>query len=199
MLPSPDGSLVPIHYTLARSSRRSYSIEISAEGVITMRVPNRTSEKAINDILMERASWILIHEKKQKDKAKKRQEEKPKLSEEERERTRKLAAERIKPILQERIAYYEPMLPKTHRPLRTVTIRAQKTRWGSCSAKGGLNFNVKLYFAPPEALDYVVVHELCHLCEMNHGPRFWALVAQIMPDYQVWRKWLRDNGSSLEL
>ena len=78
-----------------------------------------------------------------------------------------------------------------------ITIRSQKTRWGSCSSKGNLNFNCLLLLAPPEVLDYVVVHELCHRKEMNHSPRFWAEVARVMPDYKVRRKWLKDNGNGL--
>lgn len=78
-----------------------------------------------------------------------------------------------------------------------VTIREQKTRWGSCSSKNNLNFNWKLIMAPPDALDYVVVHELCHLYEFNHSPRFWALVTKFKPDYKAWVQWLKQNGKCL--
>lgn len=78
-----------------------------------------------------------------------------------------------------------------------ISIKEQKSLWGSCSAKGNLNFNWKLVLAPPEVLDYVVVHELCHLKEMNHSPAFWELVEQIIPDYKEKRKWLKDNGGML--
>ena len=78
-----------------------------------------------------------------------------------------------------------------------ITIRNQRTRWGSCSAKGNLNFNCLLMKAPPEVLDYVVVHELCHRLEMNHSPRFWAQVERVLPDYKVSRKWLREHGNEL--
>ncbi len=74
-----------------------------------------------------------------------------------------------------------------------VTIREQRTRWGSCSGKGNLNFNWKLIMAPPEALRYVVIHELCHRREMNHSPDFWALLEKHMPDYAIWRKFLADG------
>ena len=62
-----------------------------------------------------------------------------------------------------------------------------------------LSFNWKLMLAPPKVLDYVVVHEICHLREMNHSPRFWALVESLMPDYKQQRKWLKENGHTLEL
>ena len=76
-----------------------------------------------------------------------------------------------------------------------VAIRDQRSRWGSCSAKGNLNFNWKLIMAPPEALTYVVIHELCHRIEFNHSPRFWALVQAQMPEYEAWKKWLKQHGS----
>lgn len=78
-----------------------------------------------------------------------------------------------------------------------VAVRDQKTRWGSCSQKHNLNFNWKLIMAPPEALDYVVIHELCHLIEFNHSPRFWNLVKAQMPEYEAWKKWLKQHGSEL--
>ncbi len=77
----------------------------------------------------------------------------------------------------------------------TVTVREQKTRWGSCSAKGNLNFNWKLALMPEEILDYLVVHELAHRVEMNHSPAFWAVVAEEIPDYKTRREWLRQNGA----
>ena len=80
-----------------------------------------------------------------------------------------------------------------------IAIRDQKSRWGSCSRKGNLNFNWKLIMAPPPALDYVVIHELCHLHEFNHSPRFWQLVAAQMPEYESWKKWLKQHGPELTL
>jgi predicted metal-dependent hydrolase len=75
-----------------------------------------------------------------------------------------------------------------------VTVKDQKSKWGSCSTKGNLNFNWKLIFGPKEVLDYVVIHEVCHLKEMNHSDRFWSLVAQQCPDYKAKRKFLKLNG-----
>lgn len=72
-----------------------------------------------------------------------------------------------------------------------VAIRDQRSRWGSCSKMRNLNFNYRLVFLPPHLVDYVIVHELCHLEEFNHGPSFWALVARVVPEHQVCRRELR--------
>lgn len=98
--------------------------------------------------------------------------------------------------IRERLNYY---VPRIGRAPGRVAIREQKSRWGSCSSKGNLNFNWKLIMAPPQALDYVVIHELCHLYEFNHSPRFWALVGGQMPDYEVWKKWLKAHTEDLYL
>ena len=87
---------------------------------------------------------------------------------------------------------------QTHgRFYRNITIREQKTRWGSCSSEKNLNFNWKLILAPPEVLDYVVVHELCHLKEMNHSKAFWDEVGKVMPEYETYKLWLKENGWKL--
>ena len=78
-----------------------------------------------------------------------------------------------------------------------LAVRSQRSKWGSCSGKGNLNFNCLLLLAPDEVLDYVVVHELCHRREMNHSPRFWAEVERVLPDFKNARRWLKQNGASL--
>lgn len=80
-----------------------------------------------------------------------------------------------------------------------ITIKGQSTRWGSCSSQRNLNFNWRLMFAPPGAVDYVIIHELCHLQELNHSRRFWSLVGRLCPDYKHWVKWFKTNGDRLRL
>jgi predicted metal-dependent hydrolase len=80
-----------------------------------------------------------------------------------------------------------------------LTIRSQKTRWGSCSRSGAMSFNWRLMLAPEPVLEYVIWHEVCHLRVMDHSPRFWSLVATHCPGYQEQRRWLRRQGSTLVL
>ena len=80
-----------------------------------------------------------------------------------------------------------------------LTIRNQRTRWGSCSSTGAMSFNWRLLLAPEDVLDYVVWHEACHLVHMDHSPRFWGLVARHVPDYEAPRRWLRRHGGTLVL
>ena len=95
---------------------------------------------------------------------------------------------------EERVAYYHPLTGGTY---SSITIRDQKSRWGSCSSRGTLSFNYRLIFAPPIILDYVVVHELCHLTFMDHSKNFWNKVASVMPDYKNHRQWLKDHVQEL--
>jgi hypothetical protein len=83
------------------------------------------------------------------------------------------------------------------RGYRRLSLRDTRSRWGSCSSQGALMYSWRLIMAPPEVLSYVAAHEVAHLVEMNHGPQFWQIVADIFPDYQDCRKWLRDNGEQL--
>lgn len=79
-------------------------------------------------------------------------------------------------------------------PVNKITIRNQKTRWGSCSRKGNLNFTYKIALLPEKLVDYIIVHEICHLGEFNHSQNFWDLVAKTIPDYLDLRKQLHEKG-----
>ncbi|MBX6353099.1 MAG: M48 family metallopeptidase [Thermoflavifilum sp.] len=97
-------------------------------------------------------------------------------------------------LLRNRVADWAKRLQMNYGQVR---IKDQRTRWGSCSNRGNLNFNWRLVMAPEFVLDYVVVHELCHLREWNHSPRFWSLVEQAFPAYRTARQWLREEGGPL--
>ena len=103
-------------------------------------------------------------------------------------------AEKAVRVIPERVRYYAPIIGVDY---GRITIRSQKTRWGSCSSKGNLNFNCLLMLTPLEVIDSVVVHELCHRKYMNHSKDFYAEVERVFPDYQKWNKWLKENGLSL--
>ncbi|HWP96706.1 MAG TPA: SprT family zinc-dependent metalloprotease [Syntrophomonadaceae bacterium] len=99
-------------------------------------------------------------------------------------------------VITERVEYYLPIIGKA--PNRIV-IKEQKKRWGSCSSRGNLNFNWKTIMAPQSVVDYVVVHEMCHMVYLNHSREFWGQVEQILPDYRQQKSWLDHFGLSLSL
>lgn len=104
--------------------------------------------------------------------------------------------EQAREILSEKTEYFQRFIGK---PIGDIRIKEQKSRWGSCSGKGNLNFNWKIMMAPDEIIDYLVVHELCHLLHMNHSKEFWSSVEAILPDYKVRERWLKKNGTLLTL
>jgi hypothetical protein len=114
----------------------------------------------------------------------------PKFTTEELKALKKAAAEKIP----ERVKFFAPIVGADY---GKITIRSQRTRWGSCSARGDLSFNCLLMLCPGDVLDYVVVHELCHRKQMNHSAAFWSEVERVLPDYKSRRKWLKDNGGGL--
>lgn len=178
-----------IEYHLIRSDRRSIGIEVDREGKVTVRAPYSCEKKRIDRFLLEKENWIRQKVKLQKENAMKRQE-KREMSEAEKKYYRNLARE----VLGARTGYYARKMGVTY---GRISIREQKTRWGSCSSAGNLNFNWKLVLMPPELLDYVVVHELAHRKEMNHSPRFWAIVEKELPDYCNRREKLKILGRQL--
>ena len=173
-----------IEYHLIRSDRRSIGIEVDREGKVMVRAPYSCEKKRIDRFLLEKENWIRQKVKLQKENAMKRQE-KREMPEAEKKYYRNLARE----VLGARTGYYARKMGVTY---GRISIREQKTRWGSCSGKGNLNFNWKLSLVPDEILDYVVVHELAHRKEMNHSNAFWNVVEKYMPDYKERRKKLRE-------
>lgn len=177
-----------IPYTIKRSRRRTIGIEVTADGVL-VRAPQRASTGEIQRAVTSAEGWI-------KERMKRLEGEQQRavraglLSEED---IARLTA-RAKEYIPGRVAHYAPLIGVE--PGR-ITIRKQKTKWGSCSSKGNLNFNCLLMLAPPEVIDAIVVHELCHLKQMNHSKKFYDEVLRVFPEYRKWNKWLRDNGGVL--
>ena len=154
-----------------------------------MRVPRGTQQSEIDRLLREKRKWIETHLARNQQRMAENAAV-PKMSYEE---LRALGEEALR-VIPERVKHYAPLIGV--RP-RGITIRNQKTRWGSCSAKGNLNFNCLLMLTPPEVLDSVVVHELCHLKEMNHSERFYREVYRVFPDYDRCDAWLKEHGAAL--
>lgn len=177
--------------TVIRSNRKTVAIQVNSDLSVTVRAPRSVSEKDIEEILKKKEAWISKHIEKIKE-TKERFEAEPteKLT---REKVIALAEEALK-VIPARVEYFARVIGVTY---GKITIRNQKTRWGSCSSKGNLNFNCLLMLAPPEVLDYVVVHELCHRKQMNHSKAFWSEVEKVLPDYKEARKWLKEEGSQM--
>ncbi len=186
--------LYELPYTLIRSDRRSCSIGIDAEGAITVRVPLHISEQEISRLLIEKRLWII----RKYLETEKRRTERPvsDLTDAQRAALTRRYIAAAKEYFPKRVEHY---IQLTGGSYERISIRDQKTRWGSCSGRGTLSFNWRLMLAPPAILDYVVVHELCHLTYMNHSAAFWEKVASVCPDYRAARKWLKEHGHELVL
>ena len=175
-------------YTIIRSRRKTISLQMRPEG-LTVRAPYGATRAQIEEVIRRHAGWI----EKQRDRL---AETERKLAAAEPltpEALHALAEEALR-VIPARVAHYAPLVGVSY---GRITIRNQRTRWGSCSAAGNLNFNCLLLLAPPEVLDSVVVHELCHRLEPNHSPRFYAQVLRVFPDYWACDKWLKENGPAL--
>ena len=168
-----------------RSKRKTMSLEVRRDGTVLVRAPMKTAAASIRTFVEKNTAWI--EKQRQKLAAAPKTEA---LSEQELASLRRSA----KQWIPQRAAYFAPIVGVSY---GDITIRCQKTKWGSCSSKGNLNFNLLLMLAPPEIVDYVVVHELCHRLEMNHSPRFWANVRRVLPDYERSRRYLREHGAAL--
>ena len=175
-------------YTIIRSVRRSIALELRPEGLL-VRAPYGVPRAQIERFVRGKADWI-ARRRAQLEAAQRRMASAEKLSDEE----LRALARQSKQLIPRRVAYYAPLVGVSY---GRITIRHQRTRWGSCSSAGNLNFNCLLMLAPPEVLDSVVVHELCHRKEPNHSKRFYAEVLRVFPDYRRCEKWLKDNGAAL--
>lgn len=170
------------------SSRKSVSIEVRSDLTVCLRIPIWMKRQEAEAILQKKQNWIKTHLEEMEARHGDR-EAAPALS----DRKIKELTEEAKKVIPLRVAYFAEKMSVTY---GRITIRNQKTRWGSCSSKGNLNFNCQLMLMPDEVIDYVVVHELCHRVHMNHSGEFWKLVKQVMPDYEERRRLLREYAKT---
>lgn len=172
-----------------RSKRKSAAIKITADMQIVVFVPLYVSDNEIEKMVILKSKWIDEHMLK----VQSRIDERSKLEKITFEQVKELADQAVE-YIPKRVKYYAE---KENFVYNKITIKNLVSRWGSCSTKGNLNFNCLLMLTPDYVIDYIVVHELCHLREMNHSEKFWAEVEKIMPDYQRAELWLKQNGGNL--
>lgn len=172
-----------------RSKRKTIAIQVNSDLTVTVRAPRHTAKGEIDRILQEKESWI----RKSMEKIREKEElyEAANIEPLTNEDIRKLADQALQ-YIPGRVKIFSKLMGVSY---GRITIRNQKTRWGSCSGKGNLNFNCLLMLAPPEVIDYVVVHELCHRKEMNHSKAFWEEVEKILPEYRLYVQWLKKEGT----
>ena len=177
--------MTDIPYRIIRSGRTTVSLEITHDGSVLVRCPMQVPVAALDRFVEQKRPWIQKHRA-----ARAGIPQRPPLTMAEIH----ALADRAMADIPRRVEHFAPLVGVT---FGSITIRNQRSRWGSCSSKGNLNFNCLLMLCPSPVVDYVVVHELCHRLEMNHSPRFWALVEQILPDYRQQKQWLKQNGPAL--
>ena len=174
---------------VVRTQRTTCAIGVDRDGNVTFRGPLGIPDAEVRRILEGKKDWIVRKAEEAKRRAAAAGRETPLDG----AGLRRLGEEALKDLPPRTAAWARRIGVGYGR----ITIRCQKTRWGSCSQGGNLNFNCLLMLCPEEIRDYVVVHELCHRLEMNHSARFWAHVGRMMPDYREARAWLKENGSAL--
>ena len=174
-----------IKVIIIRSNRKTLSIELEPNEIIA-RAPMRMKEKDIYKFIESKQTWIDKHLIKLNERQKNLDDLKPYTQEEIKQFTAKAKLDILK-----RVEKYAKIIGVTY---NKITIRCQHTRWGSCSSKGNLNFNCILVLLPDEIIDSIVVHELCHLKQMNHSARFYAEIDKVFPNYKQCHLWLKQNG-----
>jgi predicted metal-dependent hydrolase len=179
-----------LEYELVRSKRKTLALYVRRDGRIEVRAPLRTSRTYIDDFVLKKQDWI--DNTRNKLQARQTAKKVIRITAKEEARYKKQA----KACLEMKCGHFSQIMGL--RP-GEVKINSAKTRWGSCNRKGGINFTYRLLFIPEELMDYVVVHELAHLKEMNHSSRFWSVVEQTMPDYKARRKRLREYEHLVEV
>ena len=171
--------------TILRSKRKTLSLELKDDGLL-VRAPKRMSNMEIQDFILSKNDWIEKHQKIIEERRELLKQYPPYTEDDLKE-----FAKKAKEIIPAKVKYYAEIVGVCY---GRITIRCQKTLWGSCSSKGNLNFNCLLMELPDEIIDSVVVHELCHRKHMNHSKAFYDEVESVFPEYKKCRKWLKENG-----
>lgn len=177
-----------MEYQVIRSGRKTLALQVK-NGQLIVRAPLKTRDADIKKFVLNNTVWIEKQLKKAELRAERTAGVTPLTPEE-----LKALAQRAAQVIPERVSHYAAIMGVKY---NRITTRAQRTRWGSCSSKGNLNFNCLLMLSPTEVIDSVVVHELCHLKQMNHSPRFYELLLSVFPEYYKWHDWLKQNGDVL--
>lgn len=180
-----------IEIEIIKSNRKTIAIEVRPDLRVIVRAPKRASNREIMKFVEQKQDWIAKHLAQMQIRYEETRRRKEKQFTDDDIRKMKDEAKKVIP---DRVKYYADIMGVT---FGKITIKNQKTRWGSCSSKGNLNFNCLLMLTPDKVRDYVVIHELCHLKQMNHSKMFWAEIEKVMPDYKVYRQWLSQNGNML--
>lgn len=175
-----------IKYIIQKSRRRSIAVSVQPDNRVLVKAPYGTPERMVQEFLLTKKSWITNQIEKQTREVQKA-ESLGLLSDDEIKQIKKKARK----ILPERVEYWAKKIGVTY---GRISIRLQSSRWGSCAQNGNLNFNCLLVLMPPEILDSVVVHELCHRKYMNHSKDFYAEIDRVFPDYKLCNNWLKENG-----
>ncbi|MBO5373883.1 MAG: M48 family metallopeptidase [Clostridia bacterium] len=162
-----------MEYRIIYSSRRTLAIQITKACEVVVRAPRGISREKIDAFVKKSEAWILKHLEIQKS----RRETKPELKAE-----LEALKQRALLILPQRVEYFSRLMGVSP---SSVSINRAKTRFGSCSSKGRINFSCRLMQYPDEAIDYVIIHELAHLKHLNHSKEFWAFVERFCPDYKA--------------
>ena len=172
-----------VAYSLRTSLRaRNLRITIKSGGAVLATKPRFVSEKTVEDFFIKKSAWILSRIEQSRKRQKFLISGNP--------ADYKYHAAAARQLALRKIADFNRIYKAK---FNRVAIRNQATRWGSCSVLGNLNFNYRIALLPERLADYIVVHEMCHLRELNHSSRFWALVAQAIPDYAARRRELRQD------
>lgn len=172
--------------SVIKSKRKTISIQVKPNEVI-IRAPIKMKEKEIEKFVESKRNWIEKNLQSLSEKRKLFENIEPYSDEEIRS-----FVKQAKEIIPKKVEFYAEKIGVTY---NKITIRCQRTRWGSCSSKGNLNFNCLLVLLPDEIIDSVVVHELCHRIHMNHSAKFYSEIEKVFPDYKQCHTWLNKNSS----